>query len=317
MLGTRAASVWTGAAGTWTAESARCSCGTTIEDRLTALDSRPLSCGRGRRWSAGRDYWSLVNRAGTSLRHDDATNGGRRRWRRDWFSRTMSRWLCWMRGCRCNRRRWSRGCGHRSWHRGLLFNRGWSRSRRLRNRCRGRRGYGCSRYDFRRGWRRRRCNCLRLHCDWRGFGRMRLCFSGRRSDRRFDHYGACGWNNSYRRACRSSRRRSLGHNRASRRPASDGAWRLRRDDRGRGTRLRNDLSWFRAGGSSRRRSGDDRCSRLYGRRGRGHSRGFRGHIDFTSLSFFFLLPGQNGFHHIAGLGNIREVNFGRNALRAA
>jgi hypothetical protein len=35
--------------------------------------------------------------------------------------------------------------------------------------------------------------------------------------------------------------------------------------------------------------------------------------------FFFLFPllGQNGLHDIAGLGDMREVDFGRNALRGA
>jgi hypothetical protein len=32
---------------------------------------------------------------------------------------------------------------------------------------------------------------------------------------------------------------------------------------------------------------------------------------------FFLLVGQDGLHHVAGLGDVGEIDFGRNALRSA
>jgi hypothetical protein len=35
------------------------------------------------------------------------------------------------------------------------------------------------------------------------------------------------------------------------------------------------------------------------------------------LFFLFVLLGQNGLHHIAGLGNVREIDFGGDALRGA
>jgi hypothetical protein len=312
MLGARAASVWTSAARAWTAESAGSTCRTTIKDRFTALDTWTLRCRRSSGRRDRRHHRCLVDRAGTSLWHHDATDGLRRRWRRDRLSRTMSSWVCRMCWCRGYRRCRGRCGGHRSGRRRLLFNRSWSRSgsRRLSNWCGGR-----SRCGFnRRGWRWQRSNCLRLHRGWRGLDRIRLCFSGRRNDRRFDHHRAWGWDNGYGRACRCSRCRSLGDNWACRRPARDGARRLRRDDRGRRPRLRNNLPRFRTGGSSGRRSGYSRRSRLYGRLGRGHRRRSRGHVHLAGLSFFLLLPGQYGLHHVARLGNVREIDFGRNAL---
>jgi len=33
--------------------------------------------------------------------------------------------------------------------------------------------------------------------------------------------------------------------------------------------------------------------------------------------FLFLLLGQNGLHHIAGLGDVREIDLGLNGLRGA
>jgi hypothetical protein len=33
--------------------------------------------------------------------------------------------------------------------------------------------------------------------------------------------------------------------------------------------------------------------------------------------FFLLFGGQDGLHHVAGLGDVREVDFGRNGLRGA
>jgi hypothetical protein len=35
------------------------------------------------------------------------------------------------------------------------------------------------------------------------------------------------------------------------------------------------------------------------------------------LCFFFLFLGQHGLQHVAGLGDMREINLGRNALRGA
>jgi hypothetical protein len=36
----------------------------------------------------------------------------------------------------------------------------------------------------------------------------------------------------------------------------------------------------------------------------------------TRLVFLFLLLGQNGLHHIAGLGDVREIDLGNHGLRA-
>jgi hypothetical protein len=37
-------------------------------------------------------------------------------------------------------------------------------------------------------------------------------------------------------------------------------------------------------------------------------------MALTRLLLFFLLVGQNGLQHVARLGNIRQVDFGRNTL---
>jgi hypothetical protein len=39
-------------------------------------------------------------------------------------------------------------------------------------------------------------------------------------------------------------------------------------------------------------------------------------VHVTRLIFLFLLLGQNGFHHIAGLGDVRQIDLGNHALRA-
>jgi hypothetical protein len=40
-------------------------------------------------------------------------------------------------------------------------------------------------------------------------------------------------------------------------------------------------------------------------------------MGMTRLLLIFLLLGQNGLHHVAGLGDMREVDFWRYALRSA
>jgi hypothetical protein len=52
---------------------------------------------------------------------------------------------------------------------------------------------------------------------------------------------------------------------------------------------------------------------LGGRRGRGGM----GQMALARLLFFLLLGGQNGLQHVAGLGDVREIDFGRDTLRRA
>jgi hypothetical protein len=40
-------------------------------------------------------------------------------------------------------------------------------------------------------------------------------------------------------------------------------------------------------------------------------------MALARLLFLFLLVGQDGFHHVAGLGDVRKIDFGSNGLRAA
>jgi hypothetical protein len=40
-------------------------------------------------------------------------------------------------------------------------------------------------------------------------------------------------------------------------------------------------------------------------------------MALARLFFFLLLVGQDGFHHVAGLGDMREIDFGSNGLRTA
>jgi hypothetical protein len=40
-------------------------------------------------------------------------------------------------------------------------------------------------------------------------------------------------------------------------------------------------------------------------------------MALARLLFFLLLVGQDGFQHVAGLGDMRKINFRSNSLRAA
>ena len=168
---------------------------------------------------------------------------------------------------------------------------------------------GCR--NFRNRWRLERgCRRLRL----RRFGNHRLVFACRRSHWRL--------NGSSRRRRRNHNHRARSRNRASRRPRHDSArrrtagngWRscgLLGNDRRRLTRLRNNPARLRArrgGSGNRRRGAHGGRRRLRGRGGR-----FCRHAHVMRLFFLFLLLGQNGLHHIAGLGDVRQIDFGNDA----
>jgi len=40
-------------------------------------------------------------------------------------------------------------------------------------------------------------------------------------------------------------------------------------------------------------------------------------VGLARLGFLFLFFGQNGLHHVAGLRDVGEINFGRQGLRSA
>ena len=149
-----------------------------------------------------------------------------------------------------------------------------------------------------------------------------MSFADGLSCRRLDHYGHRGRSGragSAGRSCGASR--SLGNHRPHGRAAGNcGRWRRNHNGR-RGAGLGNNLARFRASRRyGRRRGGDHR--RRWARRGllrRNRSRdgGLRGRMAVARHRFVFLFLGQNGLQHIAGFGNMREIDFGRNALRGA
>lgn len=176
------------------------------------------------------------------------------------------------------------------------------------------------------------CRRWRLSCRWRP-GNCRLVFARSRSpwrlprlvqrpvrgDPRLNDGSRRGWrNHNHRARCRHRACRWLGHDSARRRSAGN-----RRSSCGRSNnrrslpRLRNNPARLRA-----RRS----CGGKRGRGGRGAHRGHarlsrRGgglcrHAHVTRVFFLFLLLGENGLHHIAGLGDVREIDFGNHTWRA-
>jgi len=109
---------------------------------------------------------------------------------------------------------------------------------------------------------------------------------------------------------------SLGNHRFGGRAGGNGG-RLGYDGR-RGTRLGNNLARFRLGGRSRRLDGNH--SRGRGARGRLLGLHCRSPLRQTALAgfvFLFLLLGQDSLQHVAGLGDMREINLRGNSLRGA
>jgi hypothetical protein len=270
---------------------------TAIEDRLAALQS---CCGwlRGRLGRNGR----LINRARSGLRHHHAASRGnvRRRSGRSLRRGCSGRRYGWCRGsglcrsCGCNRRR--------SFWRGR-----WS--------CNGLFGYRCGCFRRRRHgscgcWG----SCLRRNGARLFFPRRRRCYSW------LDHHGARRRRNHNDRARRSScTSRRLCHDSVSRGLGCDCRCRRRRNNGRSRARLRHNTA---------RRRGRLRCSGLRCGRGRCCAHCGRGSLHGRSgrlgryprvarFFFLFLFLGQNRLHHIAGFGDVREVDFGCNTLLAA
>ncbi len=264
---------------------ARAGRGSAIEDWLAALNSAAGSRRRRHRSDIGR----FVNWPRSGLRHHHAA---RRRcgWypdmsalarRADWRARR----LCGNGGNRCCNFR--RGC------------------RNLRGRLRS-----CCRFEC--GCRRRR---LRNRCR---LGNYRLLFAHSRSHGR--SYGASRRrrNDDHRARRRHHACRWFGHDSAGRGTAGNS----RRssglsNNRRRLSRQRNYLARLRTRGS---RGGNRGRGGRWALRGLGWLRRRSGrlgrHAHVTRLIFLFLLLGQNGLHHIAGLGDVRQVDFGNDGGRA-
>jgi len=203
-----------------------------------------------------------------------------------------------------------RRCGHRLRHGG----RGnWGLIRSL---CRS--DAGDSRLN-------RRGGNFRRNYDGGGNGCCNSCCGGRlsladnRGSGRLDDQGDGGRRNNDCRARRGlSANGSLGNHSAQRRTRGNGR-RGRRwsDDGRRGARQWNNAARFRTsrcGGRLRTKNlgrGLRRCWR--GRR----NHGTLGQMTLPRLGLLLLFLGQDGLQHVTGLGDMREIDFGRNALRGA
>ena len=174
---------------------------------------------------------------------------------------------------------------------------------------------GCRRRRFRR--RRRLRNCRLLFARRRS--RRGLPPLGRRpvrGDPGLD--GTCRrWrdHNDRARSCNRTSRR-LRHDGARRRTAGNSRWSCGCGNNRRSLpRLRkNNLARLRARRScgGNRRRGALRALGWLRRRGGRLGR----HAHVMRLFFFFLLLGQNGLQHIAGLGDVRQIDLGNDGGRA-
>jgi len=295
-----------------TTRSARAARRSAIKDRLAALYSTGLStCGR----SIGIGDRCFVHRARACLRHDNSANGRRRRRRGSLFRGAVS---CMARGRGRGRRRSPgigiRCCGCRNLDGGITdvsgdsrLGNNWRRSSgdgRGLDGCRGGSGYGCC-------LRLRRCGCM--------FGRSRLCVSRRGCGRWLGHDGDGRRDNGRGRTRRDGPNWSLGDHRTGRRTRSNGRrCMLRGDDWRRGPSLRDNFSRLRAGGRGGRRCSGHNGRRCFGWSLGGRCRGrSRGRMAPACLFLIFLFLGQYGLHHVAGLGDMGEINLGRNRLCSA
>jgi hypothetical protein len=198
--------------------------------------------------------------------------------------------------------RWCRARHWLCWNRSLCS--GWSRSGSL--------NWDCCRCDRSWGSRRRFNGGCRI-------GDLRVALACRGWNRGLYHHGNCGRHNCDGRTRRNCSYRGLGYDGSDGRLTRDGACRGRgRNDRRRLPNGRHNLSGFRTRcGRGRRGSGDDRRSRFDRRRLHDNGRGACRYEWFPDPCLVFLLLGQNGLHHVAGLGDVRQINLGCNPLRAA
>ena len=78
--------------------------------------------------------------------------------------------------------------------------------------------------------------------------------------------------------------------------------------------MRNNLARFRTSGGGRRRGDSHNRRRSLRRRRRN---GTCRRAALAGFRFLFLLLGQNGLHHVAGLRHVREIDFGSDGLGPA
>ena len=322
----------------WSTRTAGTTLSAAIKDRTAALDAGV----RTSRRSSGRRRWrrSLVDGARPGLRHDDLArldDGSRRRngdrfrrgsfrnglgdnWRRrgSYRLRAIARRMA---GCNGNRS-FRNGSGRR-------FGDGDCRWRS----CDFGRFNDGSNLDFRfsgNGLCGLRNNGSRRGRDGRRNNRGWSCGHGR-----LNHHGSRRRNGDCRTSSRRSRLRTgrwTRNDRPGRRTRGDGRSRCRRrdmDNRRSLARLRHDPARLRPGSRSNETRRNRRCRRrgtsnsgtasrgglagtCSGSRWAHHDRGRRRCRTLRVLrrALCFLLARQNRLHHIAGLGDIREVDLG-------
>ena len=279
----------------------RCAGRPAVEDWLAALDSATLRrCRRGR---GCRHRRRLVHGTRPRLGHHHASWSRRRL---DWRCRLRLRNLCcrWVRlrdrrsAC-CGRRCLPRACGNLRLMRSRLGCRRRDCCRRSLGLLDGRRRGGLGRSG--------------LHRHRRLFGRFRLrCRSG---SRRGLHHHRCNHGDGGSRGRGSCR--SLGYHSACRRLRCDCRLRRRNDSRC-WPRLRHNLARLRLCDSGRCGNRDHRRSRLGWRCLLSWCGSLAGrHMAPARFVFVFFLLGQNGLHHVAGLGDVREIDFRGKCLGCA
>jgi hypothetical protein len=286
-----------------------------IKDGSAALNSATCACcliaGAGH--GCGRGYdGCLVYRSRTGLRHHHASHRWRLHRRSSLAPFMIERGCLW--DVRLNRRGYFR---FRSGSSG--FDNGRSGADHRLNRD-GRRGHGgglnCRGRNKSGRWR---CGYRRLDGSGRR-GRLRsgprLGVARGRGNRRLDDRGSRRRSDNDNRAHGNGRAcGSLGNHGAGGRSRGDGRRRRSNHDGRRLARLRNNATRCRWGRRccSRRWCRDHRRyrRRRASRRSGWPSRG----VTLPCFLFFLLLVGQDGLHYIAGLGDVREVDFWSDALR--
>ena len=299
----------------------RAACGAAIEDGSAALNARPggLVAGAGSN-SRGLHDGRFVDGTGSGLGHDHAANG--------WCGRRGCLVLRGRRDCGCRLR-----CDGVDWSGDRCFVDDFfvfdDRSSGNGNRL----GGGGRDRDYRRG-----CDghILGSGSDgggrsdgvgWSRFGCGRpvddagMVFTNpsrrRRRDSRFGDDDNGRRDDNCRTRGDDCASRGFGDDSAGRRAGGDGRRSRRRNHNGRrGTRLRHDFARLRTGRNCGCCSDGSRRSCRLGRCGGRWRLGADGRVRLPRLGFSFLLFGENGFEHVAGLGDVREIDFRLDALLA-
>ncbi len=150
-------------------------------------------------------------------------------------------------------------------------------------------------------------------------GSARGAFADDTGRRRLDHYGHYGRRDGAGRTRYGCSCRRLGNHGADGRTGGNGRrWGRRSDNRRRGTGLGNDLARLRASGrGDGRRGGNNRRRRPCGCLRWWHMGRRLRKTALPRLLLFLQFGGQDGLGRVAGLGDMREIKLGRDALRGA